>query len=193
MKIQSPAGLAFQTVISIPYKLWFIIILAPIKHFSPLMDRMHWSIAASWLWDDTKRRNHEEHPRYMYQHIRTAVSGHCLGCYSMSVLKHRQPTTSLIGTDCRWPGIWPISWSIDLGQWLYCHGEGQHMITHQEKVVMQAFTSRMIVIQRLPSTGKTETVAWIVDAFARLHKKSLLTSGPNAAIDNVGKIRGHSV
>ena len=67
------------------------------------------------------------------------------------------------------------------------------MITHQEKVVMQAFTSRMIVIQRLPSTGKTETVAWIVDAFARLDKKILLTSGPNAAIDNVGKIRGHSV
>ena len=61
------------------------------------------------------------------------------------------------------------------------------MNKQQAKAFMQAFTNRLTLIQGPPGTGKTMTAAWIVDAFARLDKKILLTSGSNAAIDNVGK------
>ena len=61
------------------------------------------------------------------------------------------------------------------------------MNKQQEKAFMQAFTNRLTLIQGPPGTGKTAIAAWIVGALAMLDKKILLTSGPNAAIDNVGK------
>ena len=59
------------------------------------------------------------------------------------------------------------------------------MNKQQEKAFMQAFTNRLTLIQGPPGTGKTATAAWIVDSFARHGSKILLTSGPNAAIDDV--------
>ena len=70
---------------------------------------------------------------------------------------------------------------------MYSYAKEHHMNKQQEKAFMRAFTNRLTLIQGPPCTGKTETAAWIVDAFARLDKKILLTSSPNAAIDNVGK------
>ena len=61
------------------------------------------------------------------------------------------------------------------------------MDNQQVKAFLQAFTNRLTLIQGPPGTGKTATAAWIVDAFAELGKKIVLTSGPNTAIDNVGK------
>ena len=114
-------------------------------------------------------------------HMYTAALGHCLGCYSMSIiLNHRRPTT-----HC--PKFWCLSRSFDLERWLYVHAERHRMNNQQVKAFMQAFTNRITLIQGPPGTGKTETAAWIVDAFAKLDKNILLTSGPNAAIDNVGK------
>ena len=43
------------------------------------------------------------------------------------------------------------------------------------------------LIQGPPGTGKTATAAWIVDAFAEIGENIVLTSGSNAAIDNVAK------
>ena len=70
---------------------------------------------------------------------------------------------------------------------MYSYAKGHHMNKQQEKAFMQAFTNRLTLIQGPPGTGKTEIAAWIVGASAMLDKKILLTSGPNAAIDNVGK------
>ena len=61
------------------------------------------------------------------------------------------------------------------------------MNNQQVKAFMQAFTNRITLIQGPAGTGKTETAAWIIDAFARLDKNILLTSGSNAAIDNVAR------
>ena len=70
---------------------------------------------------------------------------------------------------------------------MYGYAERHYMDNQQVKAFLQAFTNRMTLIQGPPGTGKTEIAAWIVDAFAELDKKIVLTSGPNAAIDNVGK------
>ena len=70
---------------------------------------------------------------------------------------------------------------------MYVHAERYRMNNQQVKAFMQAFTNRIILIQGPPGTGKTETAAWIIDAFASLNKNILLTSGSNAAIDNVAR------
>ena len=61
------------------------------------------------------------------------------------------------------------------------------MNNEQVKAFLQAFTNRITLIQGPPGTGKTATAAWIVDAFAEVGANTVLTSGSNAAIDNVAK------
>ena len=70
---------------------------------------------------------------------------------------------------------------------MYGYAERHRMNNEKVKAFLQAFINRITLIQGPPGIGKTATAAWIVDAFAKLDKNILLTSGPNAAIDNVGK------
>ena len=55
------------------------------------------------------------------------------------------------------------------------------------QAIFAAFTNRVTLIQGPPGTGKTLIAALIIGAFAELNKNVLLTSGSNAAIDNVAK------
>ena len=59
------------------------------------------------------------------------------------------------------------------------------MNRRQTEAFNQAFTNCLTLIQGPPGTGKTATAAWIVDAFAEQESRILLSSGANAAIDNV--------
>ena len=111
-------------------------------------------------------------------HMHTAVLGHCFGCY-------------LIGTNCRWPSFCCVSKSGGLEWWLYGYAERQRMNKEQVKAFLAAFTNRITLIQGPPGTGKTLTAALIIGAFAELGKNILLTSGSNAAIDNVSRKLDH--
>ena len=59
------------------------------------------------------------------------------------------------------------------------------MSQRQTEAFKQASTNCLTLIPGPPGTGKTATAAWNVDSFARHGSKILLTSGPNAAIDDV--------
>ena len=61
------------------------------------------------------------------------------------------------------------------------------MNNEQVKAFLAAFINRITLIQGPPGTGKTLTAALIIGAFAELSKNILLTSGSNAAVDNVAK------
>ena len=61
------------------------------------------------------------------------------------------------------------------------------MNNEQVKAFRASFINRVTLIQGPPGPGKTLTAALIIGAFAELGKNILLTSGSNAAVDDVAK------